>query len=67
MTCDIPNAFIQTEAPHKTKGELVIMKVRERLVDWLLAMDPVRFAKFVVIEKGEKFVFTYPASNLWNA
>ena len=33
MTCDIPNAFIQTEAPRKEKGERVIMKVRGRLVD----------------------------------
>ena len=57
MTCDIPNAFIQTEAPRKDKGERIIMKVRGRLVDWLIELDPVGFERFVVIENGQKVLY----------
>ena len=57
MTCDIPNAFIQTDAPKKMKGKRIIMKVRDRLVDWLIELDPVGFQKFVVIENGQKVFY----------
>ena len=40
ISLDILNAFIQTGIPEKEKGERIIMKVRGKLVDWLLQLDP---------------------------
>ena len=48
---DIPNAFIQTILPRKPDEERVIMKIRGKLVDWLLEIDPTEYACLVVIER----------------
>ena len=56
---DIPNAFIQTEADERDKdGNRMIMKIRGVLVDILCNMDPI-YREFVVIEKGEKVLYTH--------
>ena len=39
MTCDIPNAFVQTEIEEAIVGERIIMKIRGALVDILTEMD----------------------------
>ena len=48
-TCDIPNAFIQTDLEDHTDGTRTIMKIRGELVDILCDMDP-EYERFVVIE-----------------
>ena len=50
MSLDIPNAFIQAELKRKKGEERVVMKVRGRIVDWLVALDPAQYEKKVVYE-----------------
>ena len=40
ITMDIPNAFVQTDMPKKAIGEQISMKIRGRLVSWLVEMNP---------------------------
>ena len=57
---DVPNAFIQTEVPDQRDddGHRMIMKIRGALVDILCNMDP-SYREYVVIEKGEKVLYTH--------
>ena len=57
MTLDIPNAFIQTWISEKKKGDQIVMKIRGKLVEWLLELDPETYATHVVIEKGVKVLY----------
>ena len=43
MSLDVPNAFIQTEFPIKQLGDRVVMKIRGRLVEWLVELDPAEY------------------------
>ena len=52
MSLDIPNAFVQTDMPEKEVGERIIMKVRGKLVEWLIELDPLRYESKVVYENG---------------
>ena len=54
ITLDIPNAFIQTKTPKKEVGKRIMMKIRGRLVDWLVNMSPTAYKDYVVIENGQK-------------
>ena len=40
MTSYVPNAFIQTDATEKEIGERVIIKIRGKLVDLSVDLDP---------------------------
>ena len=52
-TCDIPNAFIQTELEDKDAGgNCTIMKIRGALVDILCKMDST-YKEYVVIERNQ--------------
>jgi hypothetical protein len=58
MTCDIPNAFIQTDHPEPEEGEdRVILKLQGVLVDFLVEVDPEEYADFVVFEDGVKTLY----------
>ena len=57
MSMDIPNAFIQAGIPKRKKGERIIMKIRGRLVDWLIKISPQTYRDKVVIEKGVKVLY----------
>ena len=57
MSLDIPNAFIQAELKRKKGEERVVMKVRGRIVDWLVALDPAQYEKKVVYENGVKVLY----------
>ena len=53
-TCDIPNAFVQTEVSERDhEGNRTIMKIRGILVDILCEMDPV-YKDYVVYEGKDK-------------
>ena len=53
-TCDIPNAFIQTEVDEVDKdGNRTLMKIRGQLVDILCEMDP-QYREYVVFEGNQK-------------
>ena len=57
-TCDIPNAFIQTDQPEIDKdGQRFIMKIRGALVDILLELDPTTYRDFVSIENKKKVLY----------
>ena len=56
-TCDIPNAFIQTEVQERDKdGDRTIMKIRGVLVDLLCEIDPV-YKKYVRHDKRGKILY----------
>jgi hypothetical protein len=56
-TCDIPNAFIQTNLTgYDTVGQRTIMKIRGQLVDILCEMD-LSFRDYVEWEKGQKVLY----------
>jgi hypothetical protein len=59
MTCDIPNAFVQTDIPeHKLeKGKRIIMKIRGALVDILIEMNPDKYSKYVTNENGRRVIY----------
>ena len=57
ISIDIPNAFIQAENPRKEVGERVIMKVRGRLVEWLIELSPAEYKDKVVYEQGVKVLY----------
>jgi hypothetical protein len=53
-TCDIPNAFIQTEVEEKDKdGNRTIMKIRGVLAELLCEIDPVYNDYLIVDRKGK--------------
>ena len=56
---DIPNVFIQTILPLRPDEERVIMKIRGKLVDWLLEIAPTEYASLVVIERGVKVLYLH--------
>jgi hypothetical protein len=49
MTVDVPNAFVQTDV-NTNKDERIKLKSNGPLVDMLVAMDPEKYADFVVYE-----------------
>ena len=58
-TCDIPNAFIQTEVEKQdSEGNKTIMKIRGVLVDILCEMDPV-YKDYVVMEGNSKVLYVH--------
>ena len=57
LTLDIPNAFIQAGLPEKQKGERIIMKIRGRLVDWLLKLDPEAYQNEIVYKRIVKTLY----------
>ena len=68
MSMDIPNAYIQTDVPIQEKGERIIMKVRGKLVDWLVELDPATYLSYVVIERGQKgFIPASTQGHIWHA
>ena len=75
MTLDIPNAFIQAELKRKKGEERVVMKVRVRIMDWLVELDPAQYERKIVYENGVKVLYlevlraiygTLVASLLWH-
>ena len=52
MSLDVPNAYIQADLPEVKKGERVVMKIRGKLVDWLVQLEPNMYSRFVVYERG---------------
>ena len=52
MVLDIPNAFIQTPMP--PTDEKIVMKVKGKLVDYLLEIDFMSYNTYVVYENGVK-------------
>ena len=65
MTCDIPNAFVQTEMKKTRKGERVVMKICGALVDILTEMDYDKFDPFVTYEKGHKVLYVVMSKALY--
>ena len=57
MSLDVPNTFIQALIPKKVKGERIIMKIRGKLVDWLIQLDPGTYQNLVVIENGVRVLY----------
>ena len=57
MTIDVPNSFIQAELKRKPGEERVVMKVRGRIVDWLITLDPAHYESKVVHERGQKVLY----------
>ena len=43
--------------PQKERGERIIMKVRGKLVDWLVDLDSITYLNMVVIKKGVKVIY----------
>ena len=55
MSNDVPNAFIQAEAP---KGkEKIVMKITGVLVDLLIDVCPETYKDFVVLENGKRVIY----------
>jgi hypothetical protein len=59
MTCDIPNAFVQTDIPKEKleKGKRILMKIRGALVDILVEMNPKKYSPFVTKENGCSVIY----------
>jgi hypothetical protein len=58
-TCDIPNAFIQTDLEeHDEQGNRTIMKIRGQLVDILCELDP-SYVDYVVHERKSKVLYMH--------
>ena len=59
MTCDIPNAFVQTDIPKKKleQGKRIIMKIRGALVDILVEMNPEKYSPHVTKENGRSVIY----------
>ena len=56
-TVDIPNAFIQTPIPQEEGKDRIILKIRGKLVDILIDIDPATYTKFVTYEQGKKILY----------
>ena len=57
MSINVPNAFIQTHMPLPKDGERVIMKVRGRLVDWLVELYRTSYASKVFFEGKSRVLY----------
>ena len=58
-TCDIPNAFVQTDVEKVDKhGNRTIMKIRGVLVDILCEIDPI-YRDYVVMEGNQKVLYLH--------
>ena len=57
MSMDVPNAYLHATLPQKEIGERVVMKIRGKLVDWLVEIDPLAYLDYVVIERGERVLY----------
>ena len=58
VTCDIPNAFIQTEMEKYDKdGQRHVMKIRGPLVDMLVQIAPETYKNFVSYKRGQKILY----------
>ena len=58
-TCDIPNAFIQTDLDRRdADGNRTIMRIRGPLVDILCEMDP-NYERYVVTERGKRVLYVH--------
>jgi hypothetical protein len=66
MTCDIPNAFIQTELPNIKDGdERVIMKITGVLVDLLVDISPEVYGPYVVTDKHRRVLYVQVLRGLY--
>jgi hypothetical protein len=66
MTCDIPNAFIQTKLPNIESGdERVIMKITGVLVDLLVDISPEVYGPYVVYDKHKKALYVQVLRGLY--
>jgi hypothetical protein len=66
MTCDIPNAFIQTKLPNIEKGnERVIMKITGVLVDLLVDVSPEVYGPYVVTDKHRRLLYVQVLRGLY--
>ena len=58
-TCDIPNAFVQTEVDEVDgQGNRLIMKIRGACVDILCEIDPT-YKEYVVEERGQRVLYVH--------
>ena len=59
MSCDIPNAFVQTYVEEKDKdGNQAIMKIRGVCVDILCEIDPIH-QDYMVIKGNQKVLYVH--------
>jgi hypothetical protein len=66
MTCDIPNAFIQTKLPNiKAGNERVIMKITGVLVDLLVNISPEVYGPYVVSDKHKRVLYVQVLRGLY--
>ena len=65
MTCDIPNAFVQTDIEEAMVGQRIIMKIRGALVTILTEMDYEKYGDFVTIEKGQPVLYVVMSKALY--
>jgi hypothetical protein len=66
MTCDIPNAFIQTKLPNIKDGdERVIMKITGVLVDLLVDISPEVYGPYVVTDKHKRVLYVQVLRGLY--
>lgn len=54
MSLDITKAFIQTGIPQKEKGKRIIMKIRRKIVNWLVDLDSTTYLNLVVADRAVK-------------
>ena len=57
MTCDIPNAFVQTEIKNQEIGERIIMKNCGTLLEILIEMYPEKYSEYIVEEGGRRTLY----------
>jgi len=58
-TCDIPNAFVQTEVKEQDKdGHRTIMKICGALVNILVEIDP-KYQEYVIEERGQPVLYVH--------
>ena len=66
MSCDIPNAFIQTMLPKVEAGdERVIMKITGVLVSLLVNLSPEVYGPYVVSDKHRKVLYVQVLRGLY--
>ena len=57
-TCDIPNAFIQTDQPKLDKDEQqYTMKIRGKLAHLLVEIDPATYGPYLTQENGKDIIY----------
>ncbi len=57
MTCDIPNAFVQTEIKKQQIRERILMKISGSLFEILVEIDPEKYNEYVVLEGGRRTIY----------